>query len=278
MARCAPVLLLWALLGSVGAHRIQPTKLMTGASADAKRAVKSHPAGVADDEIKTVKAHKVDVAPQPASLAQNKADMTQQPAAKAESIPSAGRRSAGAFGTKVPRSMIIGGVAMSLVVFFIAIYMLMSRCMGTKKKKKRTGTASFNEMPGNRKQYLQDGHLIYEWDQSSAVATIYIKVPEGMTKAGLDIRFDKKSLQVGRVGKTPFMRGETFDEIADEESAWRLRANGELQIYLQKAEKADWPCVLIHKTAEKTMGGSMSGSASPRGALSSPRGSRENSS
>jgi len=262
---------------------------MTGASADAKRAVKSHPAGVPDDEIKTVKAHPVDVLPakkqpvkasQPASLAQNKADLSQQPASKAQGIPTTGRSIAGDIGNKVPRSMIIGGVTMFLVVFFIATYMLMERCMGKKKKKSRSGSAatSFNEMPGgNRKQYLQDGHLIYEWEQSNAVATIYIKVPEGMTKTGLDIRFTNKSLQVGRKGKTPFMKGETFDEIADEESAWRLRANGELQIYVQKAVKADWPCVLLHKT-EKAMGGSMSGSASPRGALSSPRGSRETSS
>merc|ERR1719506_690846 len=106
-------------------------------------------------------------------------------------------------------------------------------------------TTSSGEIASPRKQHVFEGRVVYEWDQTATQARIYVKVPEGITRHELDIKIGSRRLHIGRVGKPPFMREETYDAILEESSGWRLRSNGELQIHLQKERKGEWPCVLL---------------------------------
>lgn len=99
----------------------------------------------------------------------------------------------------------------------------------------------------NRMQHIHDGRVVYEWDQTPKVTTIYIKPPEGVTKSDLDIRIAARNLRVGRKGKPSFLREETYDLVNEEMSSWSLRSTGELQISLHKVRRADWPVALLHE-------------------------------
>mmetsp|Transcript_3500 Transcript_3500/g.6873 ORF Transcript_3500/g.6873 Transcript_3500/m.6873 type:complete len:296 (+) Transcript_3500:101-988(+) len=100
-----------------------------------------------------------------------------------------------------------------------------------------------------RIQHFHEGRMVYEWDQTPKVGTIYIRPPTGVRKCDLDIRISSRHLRVGRKGKPAFLREETYDLVNEEMSSWSLRSNGELQIYLQKVRRAEWPSILVHNVA-----------------------------
>jgi len=97
-----------------------------------------------------------------------------------------------------------------------------------------------------RFQHMHDGRMVYEWDQTSTVATIYITPPEGVKESDLDIRIAAQHLRVGRKGKSSFLREETYDFVNEQLSSWSMRSTGELQISLHKLQRAEWPVVLLH--------------------------------
>jgi len=106
-------------------------------------------------------------------------------------------------------------------------------------------------MKGKRKPHLHNGRLIYEWEQSDTAAKLFLMVPSHFKKCDLEIKITTTRVEVGQKGKPPFLAEDIFGEVNEEGqgSAWRLRSNGELQIYLEKkessADKEDWPHVLI---------------------------------
>jgi hypothetical protein len=104
-----------------------------------------------------------------------------------------------------------------------------------------------------RKQHTHAGRIVYEWDQTPAAANLYITVPQGIKKHDLEIIFEKKRLTVGCKGKPAFMCEETFDEVSETRSAWRLRTNGELQVRLRKVTEVDWPYVCAPAASQAAM-------------------------
>mmetsp|Transcript_129714 Transcript_129714/g.225356 ORF Transcript_129714/g.225356 Transcript_129714/m.225356 type:complete len:251 (+) Transcript_129714:111-863(+) len=102
---------------------------------------------------------------------------------------------------------------------------------------------------GSRIQYIHDGRVVYEWDQSPKAVIVYIKPPKGMTKGDLDIRIASRHLRVGRKDKPSFLAEETYDLVNEQMSSWCLRSNGELQIILRKARRGLWPVLLMHTDA-----------------------------
>jgi len=96
-----------------------------------------------------------------------------------------------------------------------------------------------------RIQYLHNGRVVYEWDQTPKAAMIYIRPPSDLKKTDLDIRIAAKHLRVGRKGKPSFLSEETFDFVDEEMSSWSFE-DGELHILLKKMKKAEWPAVLMH--------------------------------
>lgn len=106
----------------------------------------------------------------------------------------------------------------------------------------------------HRMPYLHNGRVVYEWDQTPKVATIYIRPPEGVKKSDLDIRIAARHLKVGRKGKPSFLKEETYDLVNERMSSWSLRSNGELQIFLHKVRKDTWPVVLLHKSVSRSPG------------------------
>jgi hypothetical protein len=176
--------------------------------------------------------------------------------------------------------LIVVGVTSFLVVILITscciaeLFKSKSSEPGARdNRKKKNLQASFDDMPGNRKQHRHDGRVIYEWDQTLNVATIYIQVPGGLAKQDMEIKITTRRIQVGRKGAPPFMKEDTFNDIVEEDSAWRLRSNGELQIYLQKAEPVEWPHCLRHRSLGLSTVSSHRSARdrSPRSAGHSPR-------
>lgn len=197
-----------------------------------------------------------------ASLAQAsvQASPIHQPVAKEVPLPIEHTEAA----TKVNRNLVIGGIAIGLIFVIGCGCLVVDRFLKPAARDKNSAlkkgssassedssmikkVRGFDEAHGERKQHIHHGHVIYEWDQSPAVVTIYTKVPEGLSKNDMEIKISSTRLQVGCKGKPAFMKEETYAEVNDQESAWRLRSNGELQIYLQKARRAEWPCALQHK-------------------------------
>lgn len=113
-----------------------------------------------------------------------------------------------------------------------------------------------SHLPGNvaRIQHIHDGRVVYEWNQSATVATIYIRPPNGVKKHDLDIRIASQHLRVGRKGRPAFLMEETCDVVNRARSSWSLRNNGELQIFLHKVRSVEWPCVLLHNNTSGAFG------------------------
>jgi hypothetical protein len=166
---------------------------------------------------------------------------------------------------KIDKNLIVAGVATFTVVLFCCACGFMDRYFkfpdrsrpratttlssksGSKKASRCNGNDP-NSPHGERQKHLHGNHVIYEWAQTTSVVTVYTRVPPGVSKGDLEINISSKHLQVGKRGKPPFLKEETHEEVDEKESAWRLRSNGELQINLHKVKKAEWPCVLLHKS------------------------------
>lgn len=97
-----------------------------------------------------------------------------------------------------------------------------------------------------RVPHYHQGRVVYEWDQTPEMAIIYIRPPENLKKNDFEIKIGARHLRVGRKGKPAFLREETHDLVNEKRSSWSLRSNGELQIFLRKVRKAEWPTVLLH--------------------------------
>jgi hypothetical protein len=94
------------------------------------------------------------------------------------------------------------------------------------------------------------GKVIYEWDQTSNMAYIYITPPPGTKKSDLDVVIRPQELRVGRRGKAPFLKEQFFADVAEESAEWSLR-DGELMVALEKQLAAEWPMVLRHQKSRE---------------------------
>lgn len=146
--------------------------------------------------------------------------------------------------------LLLAGISGFLVIVCCICYCGVSLLRYGKKapkagKKQRLSTESKKSVLSfERKPYIYGGREVFEWEQSGAQIKLYVKVPEGLTKSDLDIKIGLHHLQIGCVGKEPFMKEEVYDKVNVEDSGWRLRSNGELQIMLQKDDCSVWPRVL----------------------------------
>lgn len=93
-----------------------------------------------------------------------------------------------------------------------------------------------------RNRYTHKGRAVYEWKDTAEVATLYTKLPKGLTSKSLEIKFWPRHLKMGRSGKMPFIREELFSSVNVEECTWNV-VGDELVVTLCKDEKVTWPCV-----------------------------------
>lgn len=247
MAVGAPVLLLFAIVGHVNASRIHARPQSTSLAQD--KAASKHMA-----------------VPIPASLVEDKAASKHTVASshsKEQSVETLEWKPS----SEVPRFVLVLGIGTSLTAILCCLYCLMDRCLSASSAKDEgdrqdisskkssgashvsKGSGSANSSPATsfereRKQHLHEGRVVYEWDQIEAVAKIYLKVPEHITKEDLDITISSRHVTIGCKDKPPFLSEDTYQPIVEAESMWRLRGNGELQIHLQKATPAEWSRVL----------------------------------
>lgn len=147
--------------------------------------------------------------------------------------------------SKVSKILMISGISVFLIAVLCCSCCVMDRFMGGGRSRKHT---HFEEDLCPRITHLHDKKPIYEWDQNSTVANIYMKPPPNVEKKDLEIKISSKKLKVGRKGKPPFLQEDLYAPICEEESSWRLRSNGELKINLRKAVKGEWPKVLNHRS------------------------------
>jgi len=115
---------------------------------------------------------------------------------------------------------------------------------GSSGKKRGLSAEASKRVTFERKTYVFEGREVFDWEQTDTSIKLFIKVPPGLTKTDLDIKIGTRHLQIGCVGKEPFMKEEVYDNINVEDSGWRLRSNGELQVMLQKTDSSVWPRVL----------------------------------
>lgn len=156
---------------------------------------------------------------------------------------------------KTPRlagkKRVVVGIGIFLLVGICFGWMIVDRCLSSSKGNGED-LENVDESPcprgsAFRRQHMHKGHLIYEWDQTSEWANIYIQPPDGLSKQDFSIKMSSHRLQVGRKGKPPFLVDDFYDTICEEASSWTFQSNGELQLHFRKKRKSDWPYVLQHK-------------------------------
>lgn len=101
-----------------------------------------------------------------------------------------------------------------------------------------------------RHEHMHKGRVIYEWDQTSSKAHIYIRPPAGLRKKQIEISFQPHALTIGVVRKKPFLEEQFHAAVDVHDCSWSLRSNGEIQVNLSKEIPAKWPQVLRHTQAE----------------------------
>merc|ERR1719235_1204203 len=112
---------------------------------------------------------------------------------------------------------------------------------------------SSDKRPHGRIQHCYKGRVIYEWDQTSSTANIYIKPPPGLSKTEFEVTIEPPGIRVGRRQKHPFLKEKFFDTVDTNRSSWDLR-NGEIQIYLAKKRPGECPVALQHKSGTSPSG------------------------
>ncbi|SCM20399.1 CS domain protein, putative [Plasmodium chabaudi chabaudi] len=99
------------------------------------------------------------------------------------------------------------------------------------------------ELYNKRHKYMNNGVLIYEWEQTIDEVNIYINMNSNINKNDLDINIKSKRVNIGLKGAESFLEGELFSLIDEECSYWYIDDNI-LHILLTKVKKAEvWNCV-----------------------------------
>lgn len=95
------------------------------------------------------------------------------------------------------------------------------------------------ELYNKRHKYINNGVVIYEWEQSLDEINIFINLEsKTVNKNDLDIDIQSKRIKIGLKGKKSFMEGELFAVINKESSYWFIEDNI-LHILLTKANKGE---------------------------------------
>ena len=90
-----------------------------------------------------------------------------------------------------------------------------------------------------RQKFEYDGRTVYEWEQNLDEVLIYIRPPPGVTASQLQCKITATHLTLGLRGvPKPFIDEDFPHKVKVDESMWTLD-DGELEISLQKAAKAE---------------------------------------
>lgn len=89
--------------------------------------------------------------------------------------------------------------------------------------------------PSTRHQFVHDGKVIYEWDQTLQEVNMYVDVPPGVTGKHLTCSIGTNRLAFGLKEQKPFLDQELFAPVKQSESFWTLE-DGTLHINLTKLQ------------------------------------------
>lgn len=263
MAANVCALLLFVLVGEVSSARIKPTSEVMSrrhaAHAENRTVERARRAANSLKPDKPAEPPAKEVALSPMALLQSKA--SEKITAWFQAIPTVTVHATALLSQESHhKTALIVGVTIFLVLFFFCACCCSSRCFGSRKGRGKeqpmTNDALTHQYPwadevaGPRQKHTFEGRVVYEWDQSPSMITIYIAVPPAITRYDLDIKISSRHLWVGKKEKPPFLKEETYAPISEEASGWRLRSSGELQIFLKKERKAEWPCALLVNSQE----------------------------
>lgn len=115
--------------------------------------------------------------------------------------------------------------------------------------REKTGLSTATTPRGFRKVAI-DAQGEYEWSQTPEVATIYIKLPMGVTEHDIDIKIASQRLRVGVKGKSRIIKAELFDKVDKDACTWRLIEFKYLEIDLHKTTHRDWQSILRPEKSE----------------------------
>jgi len=270
MAACRLLVILLALVGDVMGARIQPSNSMTKRriaeanlnNAGGAKGAKASPRHYKRASAKSIQQHK-ETAQAPVLAEVKQESSKSSPSLPTSFIQSETSRTFEAVLSVLPKSArnqsertLLGLAVFGFVVMVMLGAFCVSHCCFNRDKKGKqlrndfltsppSSSTSFEEPQLPRKQHFHQGRVVYEWSQSEAMVNVFIKVPEGTNRHDLDIKISSKELQVGKVEKPAFMTEDMYDVITQEQSGWRLRSNGELQIHLAKKDPSTWPCAFL---------------------------------
>lgn len=90
--------------------------------------------------------------------------------------------------------------------------------------------------PSTRHQFVHEGRVIYEWDQTFSEVNIYIEVPPGVTSKSLSCTITSSHISIGLRGNPPYMDHDLAASVKVSESFWTLE-DSTLHISLTKSQE-----------------------------------------
>ncbi|XP_063755648.1 nudC domain-containing protein 1 isoform X2 [Eleginops maclovinus] len=93
------------------------------------------------------------------------------------------------------------------------------------------------QLPDPEPMEVEKTDPIYFWQQTAEDVTVFVRMPEGVTKEAVQFRLTADQIMLGVQGFPPLLEGQLFAAVDPEASAWIVKDDKSLEVTLQKREE-----------------------------------------
>ncbi|KAL3043443.1 nudC domain-containing protein 1 [Trematomus bernacchii] len=93
------------------------------------------------------------------------------------------------------------------------------------------------QLPDPEPMEVEKTDPIYFWQQTAEDVTVFVRMPEGVTKEEVQFRLTADQIMLGVQGFPPLLEGQLFAPADPEASAWIIKEDKSLELTLQKREE-----------------------------------------
>mmetsp|Transcript_8739 Transcript_8739/g.25177 ORF Transcript_8739/g.25177 Transcript_8739/m.25177 type:complete len:157 (+) Transcript_8739:209-679(+) len=92
--------------------------------------------------------------------------------------------------------------------------------------------------PSDRHQFVHNGQVVYEWDQTLSEVNVYCQVPQGVTAKLIYCTISKTHLKLGINPNPPYLDLDFAGQVRVDDCTWTLDGCS-LHIFLEKLKKGE---------------------------------------
>ncbi|KAK5883214.1 hypothetical protein CesoFtcFv8_019572 [Champsocephalus esox] len=93
------------------------------------------------------------------------------------------------------------------------------------------------QLPDPEPMEVEKTDPIYFWQQTAEDVTVFVRMPEGVTKEEVQFSLTADQIMLGVQGFPPLLEGQLFAPADPEASAWIIKEDKSLELTLQKCEE-----------------------------------------